>query len=71
MTFRLDGAASPVLPLGTDGEWWGGEEGWSLHRPARTTVVVDGLGGCLDPMATGPYGGSRAEKEEKIARRRN
>jgi hypothetical protein len=34
-------------------------------------VVVDGLGGCLDPMATGPYGGSRAEKEEKIARRRN
>jgi hypothetical protein len=28
-------------------------------------------GGCLDPTATGPYGGSRSTREEKAARRRN
>jgi hypothetical protein len=26
------------------------------------TVVVDGLGGCLDPTATGPYGESKSGK---------
>jgi hypothetical protein len=28
-------------------------------------------GGCLDPAAVGPYGGSRAGIEEKTRRRRN
>jgi hypothetical protein len=34
-------------------------------------VAVGGLGGCLDPVATGPYDGSRAIREEKTERRRN
>jgi hypothetical protein len=34
-------------------------------------VVEGGLGGCLDPTVTGPYGESRAIREEKTARRRN
>jgi hypothetical protein len=51
----------------------GGEDVGPLDGVARATVavVVGGLGGCLDPMATGSYGGSRATREEKTARRRN
>jgi hypothetical protein len=51
----------------------GGEDVGPLDGVARAAVAVavGGLGGCLDPMATGPYGGSRATREEKTARRRN
>jgi hypothetical protein len=36
-----------------------------LDGAARVAVVVGGLGGCLDPTATGPYGESRAEKRRR------
>jgi hypothetical protein len=69
-SLELDGAMSPVPLLGT-GRWGrggGGEDDGTLARVAW--VVVGGLDGCLDPAATGPYGGSRTEKEENIARRK-
>jgi hypothetical protein len=50
---------------------WGGEDGRPLARVAWLAVVVGGLGGCLDLVTTGSYGGSRAIREEKIERRRN
>jgi hypothetical protein len=58
-SFRLDSAVSPIPPQGI-GRWggggvgWGGEDGGPLDRAARVTAVVGGLGGCLDPLATGP-----------------
>jgi hypothetical protein len=42
----------------------------SMERRGRRWWWVD-QGGCLDPVATGPYGGSRAAREEKTTRRRN
>jgi hypothetical protein len=53
------------------GRGGGGEDGGPLDGAARAAMVVGGLGGCLDPTAIGPYGGSRAIREEKTARRRN
>jgi hypothetical protein len=47
---------------------WGGEDGGLLNGVARTAAAVGGLGGCLDPMVTGPYGGSRAEKRRRQKR---
>jgi hypothetical protein len=47
------------------GRGWGGEDGGPLDGAARVVVEVGGLGGCLDPAATRPYGGSRAEKRNK------
>jgi hypothetical protein len=43
----------------------GGEDNEPLNGAARAAAVEGGLGGCLDPVATGPYGGSREEQEEK------
>jgi hypothetical protein len=42
-----------------------GEDGGLLNGAARVAVVEGGLGACLDQTMTGPYGGSRAEEEEK------
>jgi hypothetical protein len=50
---------------------WGGEDGRPLARVAWLAVVVGGLGGCLDLVTTGSYGGSRAIREEKTERRKN
>jgi hypothetical protein len=47
----------------------GGEDNEPLNGAARAAAVEGGLGGCLDPVATGPYGGSREEQEEKTAGR--
>jgi hypothetical protein len=44
--------------------------GHSTERQGRRWWWVI-QGGCLDPMTTGPYGGSRVTREEKTARRRN
>jgi hypothetical protein len=44
----------------------GGEDSGLLNVAARVVAVE---GGCLDPVATRPYGGSRAEQEKKAARR--
>jgi hypothetical protein len=52
-----------------NGRGWGGEYGGPLNGAARATTVEGGLGGCLDPTTTEPNGGSRAEQEEKTARR--
>jgi hypothetical protein len=52
---------SLVPPLGI-GRWGGGggEEDYGPFAGATWVVVaVGGLSGCLDPAATGPYGGSR------------
>jgi hypothetical protein len=66
---------SPVPPLGTRRRGRGGggvgEDDGQLDGATRRAAVVGGLGGCLDPVATGPYGGSRVTREEKTARRRN
>jgi hypothetical protein len=72
MSFRLDGVASPVPPPGTGRRGGVGvqEDGGLLNEAARTTVVVSGLGGCLDPTETRPHGRSRATKDEKTARMR-
>jgi hypothetical protein len=47
------------------GSGGGGEDGGPFNRATRVVVVEGGLGGCLDPVATGPYGGSRAEKRRR------
>jgi hypothetical protein len=49
----------------------GGEDGGPLTRVAWATVAVGGLDGCLDSVETRSYGGSKATREEKRARRRN
>jgi hypothetical protein len=66
-SFGLDGPVSPVPPLGTGrrGGGGGGEDGGPLDGAARRVAVVGGLGGCLDPVTTGPYGGSRAKKRRR------
>jgi hypothetical protein len=46
----------------------GGEDAGPLNIAARVAAVE---GGCIDPAATRPYGGSRVIREEKTARRRN
>jgi hypothetical protein len=42
-----------------------GEDGRPLDEATWTVTVVGGLGGCVDPTATGPYGGSRVEKRRR------
>jgi hypothetical protein len=62
---------SPVPLLGT-GRWGrggGGEDDGTLTRVAW--VAVGGLDGCLDPAATGPYGGSRMEKRGEYSKEEN
>jgi hypothetical protein len=49
----------------------GGEDGRPLDGAARRAALVAGLAGCLDPVVTGPYVGSRATREEKTTTRRN
>jgi hypothetical protein len=44
--------------------------GRSTEQQGRQWWWVD-QGGCLDPMETGPYGGSRVTRKEKTAGRRN
>jgi hypothetical protein len=66
-SFRLNGAVSLIPPLGTR-KWGGvgdGEDGRSLDEATGTVTMVGGLGGCVDPAATGPYGGSRVEKRRR------
>jgi hypothetical protein len=52
-----------------------GRGGWGSRQAARQSgkggVGGGDQGGCLDPTATGAYGGSRATREDKAARRRN
>jgi hypothetical protein len=64
-SFRLNGAASLVLPLGIRRWGGGGEDGGPLNGVARTVVEVGGLSGCLDPVTIGTHGGSRAEKKRR------
>jgi hypothetical protein len=47
------------------GRGGGGEDGRPLDEATGTVTVVGGLGGCVDPTATGPYGGSRVEKRRR------